>query len=479
MEAIRNGAAKAGKCACAVNEAVQTRINRLFFPFNDKEIPVKLRKQAWAFRFTYISWTIGQTIMVFYCPGTYLWNDDGVTLNPHSAWTLLLMLLISWFFYFQVQASNPGYITAEMLYRFNIKNDVFGVGDNGEGDSFSAAVFRKITNLGRRAVTSLQATSDDTTGAGDDGEAFAADSSSSGEEDDDSDDERGATKKTGHVATGRSADNDSVTIEMVETTPSVAVDAEAPNDEAKAASGVEGSAPAPSQSDVGEDGDFVASDEFMGTRPGYYFASGPQGTGYYRDAGEQKPAPPRKVSGKTKLSESMARAERFLAGQDRGKAARYRVPKHDLAKYEQSRFVTENGEIGLDEQDDGTFQTKMDFADIADDFPLRSRYCKQADRVVPKFDHYCTLLGTPIGERNHALFWMYLVAQSIIILWGISIVSSGFIGTILFPQRWAGNNALAITNMVILVYVAWLNVVLGFVWSLSFLWCISGAELKP
>ena len=157
MDSVRAGAVRVGRCACKVNDAVQKRFSKIFFPFNDKEIPPKLRKQAWAFRITYISWSLGQTTMLFYCPRTYLWDSTGDELNAHAAWTLLLMLLVSWFFYFQVQASNPGYITAEMLHKFNTKHDVFGVGNNGEGDSFSMAVLRGLTKLGKRAVTTLRA----------------------------------------------------------------------------------------------------------------------------------------------------------------------------------------------------------------------------------------------------------------------------------------------------------------------------------
>eukprot|EP00750_Incisomonas_marina_P008715 INCI15613.2.p1 GENE.INCI15613.2~~INCI15613.2.p1 ORF type:complete len:595 (-),score=96.82 INCI15613.2:52-1836(-) len=499
METVRSGAARVGKCACAVNEAVQTRISRIFFPFNDKEIPPKLRKQAWAFRVTYVCWTAGQTMLVFYCPRTYLWQEDGETLNAHAAWTVLLMLLVSWFFYFQVQGSNPGYITATMLHRFNTKHDVFGVGDNGEGDSFSMAVFRKLTNLGRRARTTkteARGKQRASTYAEEDSDS----SSSSGEEDD-------------PVA----APND------------VAIDIAEGNQSAAISDRVDDNAPA-----------FIPADSYEGPRKGYVYATGGDGgtSGYYREApaerkgkndeqsegkdgeGEQRgeedgAAVARDASSSEALSkkalqaESMARVERFLAGQDRGKARKYWVPKSDMSKYTendksksrkhskqkkrrhrgskhtydsasvaipdadrrtseghgtesssddeddnkyaQSKFVVENGEISREAVEDGSFQTRMDFEDIRDDFPLRSHYCKQADRVVPKFDHYCTTLGTPIGERNHALFWMFLVAQSVLLVWAISIVSTGFTGNFIFgPERWAGRNALLIVNIVLL-----------------------------
>ena len=147
---------------------------------------------------------------------------------------------------------------------------------------------------------------------------------------------------------------------------------------------------------------FVPSEDYNGPRTGYYFAKGSLGVGYYLDDApvqtknnaNNKP----KLSAKAQKAESMARAERFLAGQDKGKAARYWVPNHDPSrytskkqrkkskrqqsssrqkgvpnKYEQSRFVDEGGQIGLDKEEDGSFQTRMDFEDIRDDFPLRSR----------------------------------------------------------------------------------------------------------
>ena len=33
--------------------------------------------------------------------------------------------------------------------------------------------------------------------------------------------------------------------------------------------------------------------------------------------------------------------------------------------------------------------------------PLRTRFCKEAGAWVAKYDHWCPLLNTPIGERNH------------------------------------------------------------------------------
>ena len=44
-----------------------------------------------------------------------------------------------------------------------------------------------------------------------------------------------------------------------------------------------------------------------------------------------------------------------------------------------------------------------------------------AGRCVAKFDHFCTMLNTPIGDANHARFWLFAVMQTYIIAWGICV----------------------------------------------------------
>lgn len=40
--------------------------------------------------------------------------------------------------------------------------------------------------------------------------------------------------------------------------------------------------------------------------------------------------------------------------------------------------------------------------------PLRAHYCKEAGEWVAKYDHWCPMLGTPIGEKNHCRspYWL-------------------------------------------------------------------------
>ena len=43
------------------------------------------------------------------------------------------------------------------------------------------------------------------------------------------------------------------------------------------------------------------------------------------------------------------------------------------------------------------------------DLPYRAIYCKAERRWIAMFDHYCGILGTPVGEKNHARFWYVVV----------------------------------------------------------------------
>lgn len=65
--------------------------------------------------------------------------------------------------------------------------------------------------------------------------------------------------------------------------------------------------------------------------------------------------------------------------------------------------------------------------------PLRSRHCFTSGRCVAAFDHYCELLGTPIGMNNHLRFWVYLFVQSFVALWGMVLAWSA-VGGCLAPS---------------------------------------------
>ena len=43
------------------------------------------------------------------------------------------------------------------------------------------------------------------------------------------------------------------------------------------------------------------------------------------------------------------------------------------------------------------------------DQPVRSKHCKSCDACIATFDHHCIWVGNCIGEKNRALFMVYLV----------------------------------------------------------------------
>ena len=59
--------------------------------------------------------------------------------------------------------------------------------------------------------------------------------------------------------------------------------------------------------------------------------------------------------------------------------------------------------------------------------------------VPAMYDHYCGVLGTPIGEKNHARFWWYLCIQTMSLCYAIGIVHSGFRNSIY--TDWYNDNA--------------------------------------
>ena len=43
--------------------------------------------------------------------------------------------------------------------------------------------------------------------------------------------------------------------------------------------------------------------------------------------------------------------------------------------------------------------------------PLRSKHCKELNRCLLTFDHYCYFIWTPIYRQNYLYFFLYLIAK--------------------------------------------------------------------
>lgn len=83
------------------------------------------------------------------------------------------------------------------------------------------------------------------------------------------------------------------------------------------------------------------------------------------------------------------------------------------------------------------------------DLPYRAIYCKQERRWIAMFDHYCGVLGTPIGEKNHSRFWWYLFVQLAALCYAVGIVHSGMDSKVRY-DLWYDYNARALWTAIIL-----------------------------
>lgn len=64
----------------------------------------------------------------------------------------------------------------------------------------------------------------------------------------------------------------------------------------------------------------------------------------------------------------------------------------------------------------------------------RSKHCRTCDRCVSKFDHHCIWLNNCVGERNYRWFLLYLICNSIIMVYG-TVASVSIILTELYGPR--------------------------------------------
>jgi hypothetical protein len=86
------------------------------------------------------------------------------------------------------------------------------------------------------------------------------------------------------------------------------------------------------------------------------------------------------------------------------------------------------------------------------DLPYRAIYCKQERRWIAMFDHYCGVLGTPIGEKNHSRFWWYLFVQLAALCYAVGIVHSGINHNIRY-DLWYDYNAHALWTAIVLYLI--------------------------
>ena len=70
----------------------------------------------------------------------------------------------------------------------------------------------------------------------------------------------------------------------------------------------------------------------------------------------------------------------------------------------------------LQENDwDPPLKLKCEICDITQ--PYRTKHCYECEECISKFDHHCFWLGSCVGELNHFKFVLYLILESISLVW--------------------------------------------------------------
>lgn len=81
--------------------------------------------------------------------------------------------------------------------------------------------------------------------------------------------------------------------------------------------------------------------------------------------------------------------------------------------------------------------------------PPRSHHCRACDKCVATFDHHCTVIGTCIGERNRARFWLFLLAQALSLAVAIAVLRTAFVWR-RSSADWVGANILPLLSLIVL-----------------------------
>lgn len=87
--------------------------------------------------------------------------------------------------------------------------------------------------------------------------------------------------------------------------------------------------------------------------------------------------------------------------------------------------------------------------------PLRTKHCNDCERCVSRYDHHCFFVGTCVGQRNHFLFWCYLLVQSFVIGWAFVMEMDGFVSTTTISD-WFYTNGLILVVTFVLFVMFWL-----------------------
>ena len=82
------------------------------------------------------------------------------------------------------------------------------------------------------------------------------------------------------------------------------------------------------------------------------------------------------------------------------------------------------------------------------DQPARAHHCRDCDACVATFDHHCTMIGTCIGERNRARFFLFLCAHAAALSTVVALMLSAFEWR-RETSEWLAHNALTLVTCII------------------------------
>lgn len=108
--------------------------------------------------------------------------------------------------------------------------------------------------------------------------------------------------------------------------------------------------------------------------------------------------------------------------------------------------------IILDIEPDENLDARLSGIDSSK-IPLRAKYCRHSKKIVAKYDHYCAIIGTCIGEKNHCRFWWFLLFNTILLSYGLAITHSGFHDTPARVGTWLNQNGYALALAIILWFL--------------------------